>query len=393
MGLRFRKSINLGLFRINLSKHGIGYSFGAKGLRYTKKAGGGRRITASLPGTGISYSKDMSIGRKKRSKTKNCSPKVVKRQQETVFEVSNRTALEKKFNSLKSKSRQLKVIKWLIMGATIIVYGLSMSELQTYIPEPSDAVILVGLAVLMAALSIEFCLIPHSASIDLEYDISDDVSRIAYQRMIAGLSTLMSSARVREISNDIHISRRINVNFYDGVKIERKPLIVSANVDLVLLKLEHKQLLFLPDALMVCETDIWKHIEYDKITVQYGDSSLVEQETVPHDSEVLSYTWLHANKNGDPDKRYADNYQVPVCAVGVVGIQTSNGINIMLLGSSRDKTRVCYKTLNNYCVVCMDNKYRKNNIKELEDTTVDNGVCETEFVSENEMSEQDDPES
>ena len=38
MGWRFRKSINLGGFRINFSKTGIGYSFGVAGLRYTKKA-------------------------------------------------------------------------------------------------------------------------------------------------------------------------------------------------------------------------------------------------------------------------------------------------------------------------------------------------------------------
>lgn len=39
MGFRFRKSINLGGgFRINLSKSGIGYSFGVPGLRYTKSA-------------------------------------------------------------------------------------------------------------------------------------------------------------------------------------------------------------------------------------------------------------------------------------------------------------------------------------------------------------------
>lgn len=39
MGFRFRKSINLGGgVRINLSKSGIGYSFGVPGLRYTKSA-------------------------------------------------------------------------------------------------------------------------------------------------------------------------------------------------------------------------------------------------------------------------------------------------------------------------------------------------------------------
>ena len=41
MGLRFRKSVNLGGgFRINFSKSGVGYSFGGKGFRYTKTARG-----------------------------------------------------------------------------------------------------------------------------------------------------------------------------------------------------------------------------------------------------------------------------------------------------------------------------------------------------------------
>ena len=56
MGLRFRKSINLGGgFRINLSKSGIGHSWGIKGFRVTKTAKGTRRTTTSIPGTGISY--------------------------------------------------------------------------------------------------------------------------------------------------------------------------------------------------------------------------------------------------------------------------------------------------------------------------------------------------
>ena len=56
MGLRFRKSINLGGgFRINLSKTGVGYSWGVKGYRVTKTASGGLRKTYSIPGTGISY--------------------------------------------------------------------------------------------------------------------------------------------------------------------------------------------------------------------------------------------------------------------------------------------------------------------------------------------------
>ena len=67
MGLRYRKSIRLGKgAKINLSKSGIGFSFGVKGARFTKKAGGGTRQTFSIPGTGLSYSVDSKKKAKRR---------------------------------------------------------------------------------------------------------------------------------------------------------------------------------------------------------------------------------------------------------------------------------------------------------------------------------------
>ena len=73
MGFRFRKSFGAGPFRVNLSKSGIGYSVGGKGFRFTKKAGGGTRTTASIPGTGISYVTDSKKSSKKTTRPSNNS--------------------------------------------------------------------------------------------------------------------------------------------------------------------------------------------------------------------------------------------------------------------------------------------------------------------------------
>lgn len=55
MGYKFRKSINLGKhFRVNISKKGVGYSYGVKGFRISHGADGKVRQTTSIPGTGIS---------------------------------------------------------------------------------------------------------------------------------------------------------------------------------------------------------------------------------------------------------------------------------------------------------------------------------------------------
>ena len=60
MGMRFRKSKNIGPVRFTMSKSGISSSVGFKGFRLTKTADGRYRTTASIPGTGISYVKDIS---------------------------------------------------------------------------------------------------------------------------------------------------------------------------------------------------------------------------------------------------------------------------------------------------------------------------------------------
>lgn len=69
MGLNFRKSFNLGKgFRLNLSKSGVGFSWGGKGYRLTRTATGQNKATVSLPGTGLSYTH--VLGGKKKDKDK-----------------------------------------------------------------------------------------------------------------------------------------------------------------------------------------------------------------------------------------------------------------------------------------------------------------------------------
>jgi len=55
MGFYYRKSVNVGPFRVNLSKSGVGYSVGGRGFRSGVSARGRRYSTFSLPGTGVGY--------------------------------------------------------------------------------------------------------------------------------------------------------------------------------------------------------------------------------------------------------------------------------------------------------------------------------------------------
>ena len=61
MSFFFRKTINLGFLRINISKSGIGFSIGVPGARIGKAANGQTYVSSSLPGTGIGYRKKIGI--------------------------------------------------------------------------------------------------------------------------------------------------------------------------------------------------------------------------------------------------------------------------------------------------------------------------------------------
>lgn len=71
MGLHFRKSVQLFPgFRVNFSKHGIGFSAGGRGLRYSHSATGRRTVSTSIPGTGLSWSQSLNSTKKHRSASK-----------------------------------------------------------------------------------------------------------------------------------------------------------------------------------------------------------------------------------------------------------------------------------------------------------------------------------
>lgn len=130
MGFRFRKSINLGGgFRVNISKSGVGYSYGKKGARITKTAKGTRRTTLSVPGTGLSYVSETG-GKRKRTSHTTSTPV-------PVSQFDNHTNTKGSSNLMKSGINIVKKI--LLWGLAIIflaggfVYFPSLSGILAFV--------------------------------------------------------------------------------------------------------------------------------------------------------------------------------------------------------------------------------------------------------------------
>lgn len=64
MGMRIRKTLNVGPAKITASKSGLSTSVGVKGARIGKMSNGRMRTTVSVPDTGVSYVHEVG-GKKK----------------------------------------------------------------------------------------------------------------------------------------------------------------------------------------------------------------------------------------------------------------------------------------------------------------------------------------
>ena len=67
MGWSFRRSFNMGPIRWNLSKSGIGGSWGFPGFRVGVAANGRRYVSLGIPGTGLHYQQYFGGNRSRKS--------------------------------------------------------------------------------------------------------------------------------------------------------------------------------------------------------------------------------------------------------------------------------------------------------------------------------------
>lgn len=78
-------------------------------------------------------------------------------------------------------------------------------------------------------------------------------------------------------------------------------------------------------------------IEYHDVTGTATKCSFHEEEGVPADSTVIGQTWARANKDGSRDRRFGQNYQIPIAQYGQLVLRSSGGLWEEFLFSNFDR--------------------------------------------------------
>lgn len=334
MGVRLRKSINLGGgFRVNISKSGIGYSWGTKGYRVTKTARGTTRRTASIPGTGISY---VSESGKKR----NVSNTVPEAHNQKVIDSTNTYDTCEIKNSVASGIVSEGLEEMLASAATAIkLRRLSIICFWIFLLLGAAYPLLLLLA--LVALT-AFFIISIKGVIDISYTFEDEQETFIAERM----KPLHKISKSQKIWYLTQTSRVVDKKYSAGASnlVKRKkckagnklPFPLKSNTEGMVFSLGKEKLIFLPDKLFVIQGAKIGAQNYSDVDIRIEKSRFIEEESVPKDAKVVDRTWKYVNKNGQPDKRFQNNKQLPVCLYGKMIVKSAKGLNSVIMFSNAD---------------------------------------------------------
>ena len=317
MGWRYRKSINLGLgFRINLSKSGIGYSWGFPGYRTTKLANGGTRQTYSIPGTGISYVEQQG----KNSRNTNSETGLYTGETENfknipIDELKNNDPILKKINKVLLLNRLANLL--LLLTLLIPIYP--------------------GFVLSFFAGVIIKIIIARSNKIGLYYEF-DDESRKMFNSLKEVLIILSKSRKIWQVSSSTRVYNTKynagaghNINRNSAYVTSKMPWFIKTNINVYGLSLRNQKMFFTPDRVLVFRP-FGKVFgcTYNDMFLGIKTTRFVESERVCNDAEIVDYTWRYANHDGGRDLRFSGNRRLPVCKYGEFTIKSPNGINTVV---------------------------------------------------------------
>lgn len=178
--------------------------------------------------------------------------------------------------------------------------------------------------------------------VQIHYDIDEKVGEV-YEKFVHHFSSLL---QCRKTWQYLHSQRTYDYKYTSGAGqlITRKPLtkisadkkpsrIFETNVQIPYLGLINTELYFFPERLIIKRGDQYGGIMYRNIDCDETITHFIETEGVPADSIVVGHTWRFLNKNGTPDRRFNNNYKIPICKYSEYYFTSASGLNEKIVTS------------------------------------------------------------
>ncbi|MEM9557536.1 MAG: hypothetical protein AAGC60_24970 [Acidobacteriota bacterium] len=164
------------------------------------------------------------------------------------------------------------------------------------------------------------------------YELEEDIAH-GFQRLHEWAGHIAKCHRIWQIEAEGRV-RDSKYHGGAGSLVERRvtsigtaaPPLLKTNVATIALGVGRQTLYFLPDRILVIEGTAIGAVDYRNLELTVQKTRFIE-ETSPADATIVGWTWRYVNKHGGPDRRFADNPQLPICLYEELTLRSSTGLH------------------------------------------------------------------
>lgn len=330
MGWGFRKTLSWSGVRFTFSRSGVTTSVGRRGFRLSS---GPRGVYVTV-GTGGFYYRQRVGGRARRQQPAAQPVPVLERHPDRIWQSApapllsdiKQEAFVQSLNEWTSRGC-IQLLAWLVCGATFVAMlahgstGRSVFEFAAY----------AAIAILVAG-RVE----TRRRMFLLMYDLDAQQTQ-----RFAGLTEALAKLTLGGCLRAVHQSWRIGdwkrnagatgeLTFNQAKLTVRPPPYILTNIKARCLETQGQALWFLPDRILVRVGGKYAALSYDSLRFDATNGRFVWTDPLPSDAEVVDYNWQYPRRDGGPDRRFANNRQIPVVRVGYLTLESDTGLAIRL---------------------------------------------------------------
>lgn len=346
MAWSYRKRIKIipGV-HLNLSRKGISTSIGVRGASVTF-GNNGTYLNTGIPGTGI-YNRQRIAGGRSNNQVPNTNfhpdESLVDRTENIfsadIHEVTSQdmqgvkdailtaqAQREELSHDLSKIKKQLNKSKFKLVFSYVLLYGLIKKTIAgNYKIDIANQ----KSAITQLIEQIDNCCVEVNIHIDPEI-------KERYDAVTESFTQLSKSNKIWDVTSSHFEDRRITRSAASTIitrknaRLGRKSLIDirSEYEPLWIENANGNDFYIYPNfILMYASRKEFAIIGFKELDLYHSPSRFVERENVPNDSKILEYTWDKVNKNGSPDKRFKNNFRIPIVQYGRISLTTQTGVN------------------------------------------------------------------
>ena len=400
MGFYFRKSIGVGPFRFNLSKSGIGVSTGIPGFRISKSPSG---TYIHIGKDGFYYKQKLGFNSQTIPSTINSIPNT---NQNVFTQESSKTHGPMNFIGTSTidsmvDTNQDSVLHEIKQKAEIqeiwpfvFMVGLTISIIVFFF---ETSFLLKMLVVVISLVMIIWSFINDSVrkSVVLLYDIDEEYLQ-GYKIFCKSIEDFSTIKKIWVINSagavhdkKYHAGANLLISRSSvGISYDT-PQNLKVNISIPKIDLGRIKLYLLPNEILLFSNNQFGSIQYSELIFKTETSRYVEDEGVPQDSVVVGNTWKYLNKDGSPDRRFNNNYSIPICLYEDLKISTQGGFQEIMKISKLGGAKILIDGIQKYSAELQKSKENENIRQRQILAEKINVLLESKITNENIMEEDD----